>query len=170
MQENNSEKTFIIILLCAILAFAAPTVAAQEKAEWDEFPYALGAGLEMNMNTKEGWAQGYTAGLDRHLGKHLLVGLRGGMNDNLEGITGSEANLFLRLYLYKLGLGGAFTQIGYGISSFQEDELRKKSFLMEYTAGFRFFFFGGFYAEAYARSGYPFKWGLGLMAGHRFNF
>jgi hypothetical protein len=159
------------VFFFAAMTLAVPCAIAGEEEEWERFPYALGAGLEMNMNTKNGWARGMFAGLDRHsFDKHLVLGLRGGMNDNLDGITDSEASLFLRLYLYKLGLGGAFTQIGYGISSFQEDELRRKAFLIDYSAGFRLFFLGGFYAELYVRSGYPFKWGAGIMTGHRFSF
>jgi hypothetical protein len=146
--------------------------SAQEAQEdWERFPYALGAGIEMNMDTKEGWSRGYTVGLDRHIfDRHLLAGFRGGMYNDYESVTANELSLFLRLYLFKLGLGGAFTQIAGGISSLQEDDLRRQVFLVDYTAGFRFFFLGGFYAEAAIRSGYPFRWGFSIMGGHKFSF
>jgi hypothetical protein len=42
--------------------------------------------------------------------------------------------------------------------------------MLEYSAGYRQFFLRGFYAEAAIRTGFPFQWGIGLSAGHWFNF
>jgi hypothetical protein len=92
------------------------------------------------------------------------------MYSDYNSVLVNEFNLFLRTYFFKLGLGGAFTQVGGGLSAVQEDQLRRQVFRIEYAAGFRFFFLGGFYAETYICSGYPFRWGLGVMGGHRFNF
>jgi hypothetical protein len=161
--------------LYAMLLFIVPAcfgaaVFAQEE-EWQRFPYALGAGLETNMNTRRGWAQGYAAVLDRHLfDEHFLLGFRGGMNTDYQGISTTEGLLFFRLYPYKPDLGGAFTQLGWGVSSFQEDENKQQVLLFEFSAGFRFFFLGGFYVEPYMRTGFPFQLGAGVLAGHRFSF
>ena len=123
------------------------------------------------MNTREGWAQGWAVTAARHvLSKYMLVGIRGLMNTDYRGVTEMEAGAFLRAYPFKLGLGGAFAQVGFGISSFSEEDRRRLTLLLDYSVGFRFFFLGGFYTEAYVRSGYPFRFGGGLVVGHRFNF
>ncbi|MDR2608640.1 MAG: hypothetical protein LBC57_09640, partial [Treponema sp.] len=68
-------KKFVITLL--FFASIGPLASALETEEWKQFPYALGAGVEMNMNTREGWGQGFVAAIDRHLfDKRLLVGIR----------------------------------------------------------------------------------------------
>jgi hypothetical protein len=162
-------RKIILLLLIFVAAFTA--YAQEQEQEWERYPYTLGAGIEMNMATREGWGQGYLAVIDRHIfDEHFVAGLRGGMNNDFNGITSLEASLFARLYPFKLGLGGAFVQLGWGISTFQEDELRPLVFLFDASAGFRFFFLGGFYAEASVRSGYPDQWAFGVLGGHRFSF
>jgi hypothetical protein len=159
-----------LYILPLLMVLSAGSVFAQEE-EWRRFPYSLGGGMEMNLNTREGWSQGYMAMIDRHLfDKHLLAGFRGIMNTDYKGVSNTEGALFLRLYPYKLNLGGAFTQIGWGISSFQEDENKPLVMLFDFSAGFRFFFLRGFYAEAYVRTGFPFQLGIGVLGGHRFSF
>ena len=113
---------------------------------------------------------GFSAVFDRHIVNHLVVGLRGAMSNNQTGITNTEGGLFVRAYPIKVGLGGAFVQAGGGVTFFQEEELRKPAMFLDYSAGYRFFFLGGFYAEAHIRTGYPFQWAIGALAGHRFNF
>jgi hypothetical protein len=167
------KPNFLCALLFFMVSLGAVSLSAQQQPEeeWQRFPYALGAGMEMNMNTRGGWSQGYMAAIDRHLfDKHLLVGLRGIMNTDYQGISNMEGVLFLRLYPYKLNLGGAFTQLGWGVSSFQEDDNKPLVMLFDFAAGFRFFFLKGFYAEACVRTGFPFQWGLGVLGGHRFSF
>ncbi|MDR2471632.1 MAG: hypothetical protein LBD09_05935 [Treponema sp.] len=130
--------------------------------------------MDANMNTKEGWAQGFSAVVDRHITTHTVLGIRGIMNTDYRFITSNEGALFGRIYPYKAGNGGAFAQLGLGISSFQEEELRRIVPLVEVAAGYRFFFsrgfFRGFYLEGYLRSGFPYQWGVGLLVGHWFNF
>jgi hypothetical protein len=158
-----------VMLLCMAPAWLGTAVFAEE--EWQRFPYTLGGGVETNMNTRGGWGQGYLAVMDRYLfNEHLLAGIRAGMNMDYQGITNMEGALFLRLYPYKLNLGGAFTQLGWGVSSFQEDENKPMVMMFDFAAGFRFFFLKGFYTEAYVRTGFPFLWGIGILGGHRFSF
>jgi hypothetical protein len=159
-----------MVLVLAALIGLGFSVFAQEQ-EWQRYPYSLGAGLEMNMATREGWAQGYSVILDRHFfDEHFVMGLRGTMNSDYDSISNLEGSLFARLYPYKLGLGGAFVQLGWGASSFQEDELQPLVVLLDGAAGFRFYFLQGFYTEAYVRAGYPTQWAFGLLGGHRFSF
>jgi hypothetical protein len=159
----------IVLILTVLSGIAA--FAQEEEQDWQRYPYTLGAGLEMNMNTRTGWAQGYSAIMDRHLfDRHFAAGIRIGMHNDYNGISSLEGSFFTRLYPYKLGLGGAFVQLGWGVISFQEDELRPMTVLFDFTTGFRFFFLKGFYVEADIRTGYPLQWAFGLSGGHRFSF
>jgi hypothetical protein len=159
------------MLLLVLFGFIGLSVFAQEEKEWERYPYTLGGGLEMNMNSRSGWAQGYSVIMDRHLfDEHFTAGVRGTMNSDYKGITNLEGTLFARLFPFKMGLGGAFVQLGWGITSFTEDELRPLTFTFDFSAGFRYFFLKGFYAEAYIRTGYPVQWAGGILGGHRFSF
>jgi hypothetical protein len=164
---------FAAVFLTVFLAnapFARAQEARTESGDWQTFPYTLGGGIETNMNSREGWAVGFGVTIDRHITEYLSAGFRGMMTTSQESVVATEAWLFTRLYVFKMGAGGAFTQLGGGMSFFQEEERRPTSFLLEYSAGYRYFFLRGFYAEAAVRMGFPFQWGIGLSAGHWFNF
>jgi hypothetical protein len=109
--------------------------------------------------------------LDRYAGtEYVLAGIRGAMDTDFKGVTGTEAALYLRLYLFKPDAGGAFTQLGWGFASFREDDNQRQNMLLDFTLGYRLFFFKGFYAEPYFRTGFPLRLGGGIMAGHWFDF
>jgi hypothetical protein len=172
--ESNMGRLYLALIILAMV-IVVPQVRAQEKADWQRHPYALGAGLEINQNTRENIAWGYSVVIDRHLfNRYLLAGLRGSMINDSAAISNFQGLGFFRAYPYKIGLGGAFVQAGFGASSFREDDLTRLIFYREFSAGFRFFiprgFLDGFYIEAYAGTGYPFHFNLGLLAGHRFSF
>ena len=157
-------------LLFFLLAPLSP-IAAEDQL----FPYTLGVGAEANQNTREGLAFSYGAALDRHLaytnGKSmLLVGVKGYMLTDFNSISGTEADVYLRLNAFWLGPGSFFGQLSWGFSGYKEDDIDVKTMLADFTIGYRFFFLGGFYAEPYFRAGFPFRIGFGVMAGHRFAF
>jgi hypothetical protein len=162
------KRIFVLAALTAVLV----SLGAQEtEQDWQRYPYTLGGGVEMNMNTREGWGQGYVLQLDRHLfTPYLAAGVRAGMNTDYKGITNIEGDIYVRAYPFKQGLGGAFAQLGWGVSSFSEDELRPLVMLFDFSAGYRFFFLKGFYAEGSVRTGYPFQWAFAVTGGHRFSF
>jgi hypothetical protein len=157
-----------LILFALMAGMGAPSAAAEE--EWRDFPYALGGGAEMNMNTKEQWAQGFVITVDRYVNQYLALGIRGATTNDYKGITDFDASLWARLYFFRFGHGGAFTQMGGGFSSYQEEDRRNSAFFIDYGAGFRWFFLKGFYVEPYVQAGYPFQWAVGVIAGHWFNF
>jgi hypothetical protein len=159
-----------LLLLPVIFALAIPFAGAQENDE-RVFPYTLGAGIEGNLNTREGFALGYGIALDRHVGsEYILAGLRGAMGNDFNGVTETEASLYLRLYLFKPDAGGVFTQLGWGFTSFREDETHRQDMLLDFTLGYRLYFLNGFYVEPYFRTGFPLRAGMGVMAGHWFDF
>jgi hypothetical protein len=158
------------ILLSLIFVLVSPSAGAEEK-DGRVFPYTLGAGIESNLNTREGFAMGYGAALDRYLGsEYVLAGIRGVMGTDFNGVSETEASLYLRLYLFKPNAGGVFTQLGWGLSSFREDETQRQNMLLDFSVGYRLFFWGGFYVEPYVRTGFPLRFGAGIMAGHWFAF
>jgi hypothetical protein len=174
MTKNTMTKKLFGALLVFFFAASPFLLHAQEDQSWITFPYNLGGGVDANMNTKEGWAQGWCAVVDRHLTRHSTLGIRGIMNTDYRYITNNEGVLFARIYPFKAGNGGAFTQLSLGVSSFQEEELRRIVPVIEIAGGYRFFFtrgfFRGFYLEGYIRSGFPYRWGGGILLGHWFNF
>jgi hypothetical protein len=157
-------------LLPLIFIFAASFISAQENEE-RVYPYSLGAGVETNLNTREGFALGYGAAVDRYVGsEYVLAGIRGAMSTDFNGVAETEAGLYLRLYLVKPNAGGLFTQLGWGFASFREDENQHQNMLLDFTLGYRLYFLKGFYVEPYFRTGFPFRAAAGLMAGHWFDF
>ena len=166
-------KTALFFLLFFLLSVLP--LAARDADSDRTFPYSLGVGIESNLNTREGAAMGYGAVLDRYFiysGDRgiLRAGLKFAMQTDFAGITGTEASLFARLNLVRLGPGDIFTQIGFGFGSYREDEITANTMLSEFTVGYRFYFLGGFYVEPYLRTGFPFLLGGGVMAGHWFSF
>jgi hypothetical protein len=146
-----------------------PSPGAQETQRI--YPYTLGAGAEVNQNTRESTALGYGVALDRTLGsERFLAGLRGFMDNDYSGISAVEGEFYLRLNLIKLGPGWAFSQLGWGFVSFREEENQVQNMLLDFTMGYRLFFLGGFYVEPYIRTGFPVRLGAGIMAGHWFDF
>jgi hypothetical protein len=164
-------------LSCALFFVLALSPAlAREKTNAQFYPYALGAGMEMNQNTRSGFAMNYGMVIDRYVaynkkgGGMILAGLKGYMITDLNSIAGTEADVYVRLNLFHLGPGAVFTQLGWGYAIYNEEEINAHVLLADFTVGYRIFFAGGFYAEPYFRTGFPLKMGFGIIAGHRFAF
>jgi hypothetical protein len=155
---------FFVLILCAA------GIGAQEKNR-DSFPYTLGAGIEFGLNTRENFAIGYTAALDRVIyNSPVSAGLRGTMYNDLNSVTATEAELTLRLNLFKLWRGEFFTQLGWGWAFYREDDNTVNTFILDVVLGYRFYFFGGFYVEPFIRGGYPYQINVGILGGHWFSF
>jgi hypothetical protein len=109
--------------------------------------------------------------MDRRLfDRRFALGIRGSMDRDYHTISNFGAAACIRLYPFKLGPGGVFAQFSFGLGSWQEDDRRETTFVTDWAAGFQYFFLGGFYAEAYVRSGFPSQWAFGILAGHLFTF
>jgi hypothetical protein len=159
------------LFFTALIFLATLSAGAQDGPGWHSYPWALGGGTEINQGSKTGWAQGYVLTVDRILfDRRFAIGLRGSMDSDYRTISSFAGALSLRLYPFTLGPGGAFAQFGFGLGSWQEDGHSTLTAILDLTAGFRYFFSGGFYAEAYIRSGFPSQWALGILAGHSFTF
>jgi hypothetical protein len=157
--------------LFLFLFLAAASAGAQETPAWHSYPWTLGGGTELNQGSKFGLAQGFSLAVDRvFFNRRFAVGLRASMDNDYRTVSNFSGALSLRLYPFTLGPGGAFAQFSFGLGSWQEDGRSALTPVMDFSAGFRYFFRGGFYAEAYLGSGFPAQWAAGLLAGHSFTF
>jgi hypothetical protein len=163
---NLKPYFFITAFLSTVLA-----VSAQDVPLWHTHPWSIGGGSEVNQGSKSGWAQGFAVTLDRRLfDRRFAVGLKASMDRDYHTISNFSGSLSLRLYPITIGPGGPFAQFGFGAGSWQEDDRTKLTPVLDWSVGFRYLFLGGFYAEAYVRSGFPSQWAFGLLAGHSFTF
>jgi hypothetical protein len=158
--------------LSAVLFFSAVlALHAEGPPAWHSYPWAIGGGAEINQSSKTGWAQGFSITMDRVFwNRRFALGLRAGMDNDYRTVSNFSGALSLRIYPFTLGPGGAFAQFSFGAGSWQEDDRSAITPVMDLSAGFRFFFLKGFYAEAAVRHGFPFQWGFALLGGHSLNF
>jgi uncharacterized membrane protein YciS (DUF1049 family) len=167
-RRNKKMKCKALVVLSII--FCAAVIGAQEKTRID-FPYTLGAGAEYGLNTRENFALGYTAAIDRVItGAPVALGVRGTMYNDQQSVTLTEAEATVRLNLISIGPGDIFTQLGLGWSFYREDDREANTYTLDVMAGYKFFFLDGFYVEPFVRVGYPYQVNMGLLAGHWFSF
>ena len=153
----------------------ATDVQDRNIRNWKKFPYALGAGAEFGLNSRDKFSLGYSAIIDRFLyNPHTALVLRGTMYDDFDTITITEAEIALRLYILEKWSGVFYTQLGFGAAFYREEERQVNTYIMNFVAGYRFYFqngiLNGFYIEPAVRVGYPFEWGICIFAGHWFSF
>ena len=166
---------FIFLIVMFGTVFAQESALDEGIRNWKTFPYSLGGGLESGLNTRENFAMGFSAVIDRYLfGPHAAMGIKATMYSDFNTVTSSEAQLNFRLYIHELWWGLFFTQFGFGAAFYTEETRNINTYLMDFALGYRIYiqkgFFRGFYVEPLMRFGYPFEWGFGLYAGHWFNF
>jgi hypothetical protein len=150
------------VLLCTIAALAlGMNLYAQEPI------MAVGFGLEWNMNSRQNFAGGAVLGFDYSFMQSFAAGLTITASSNFGGITVIEPVAMFRWYFLGSGHNGFFAQAELGAYLILEDGLTIM-FDGGLRAGFRLPLGQRFYVEPYGRLGYPFAYGLGVMAGMRF--
>jgi len=165
-----------LLILLLFMIFNVMNVSAQEdggvtlssKAANDAY-YLIGLGLgaEWNMNSREMFAGGALLNFDFNLPMApIAVGVTGTVSSNFgEGLVVESSALF-RWYFLGKKWSGFFAQADIGaVFIFEEDET-KPMFMGGLKAGYRFPL-GMFYVEPYGRVGYPFMFGIGVLAGIR---
>jgi hypothetical protein len=178
---------FLLILIClpafaqeepesAELAPVAEPIVIEMPFQWYDYPWNLGISAEAALNSRERVTPGFGVTLDRYLfTQHLALGLRGAMFNDAKSVTATEVQVTLRFYLPEMkALKSAFffTQLGFGAAFYSEEERSINSYLLDATAGFRFY--GNkalyrFYLEPYIRAGFPLLFSAGISAGRRFD-
>jgi len=127
-----------------------------------------GLGVECNANTREGTAFGGSLSGGVDLDNQFSLGLRTTFSSNMDTITTLEPAAFFRYYL-PLKLNGLFAQAEFGMSFFFEDGNSYPALLGGLAFGWRYNLNKDLYIEPSVRTGYPFLWGVGFLAGLSFD-
>ena len=165
---------------CLFLAFFF-TVSATAHAQNDR-RVAIGLGPEINMNSGSGFGVGAVVVLDINFGNYWAVGLSAKASHDNSSAWVTEGMALVRCYIPGRNPwqgeyhSGFFVQADAGVHNITEDNvfMYEGENLLRFLGGLRMgyrFLLGAsrhFYLEPYARGGYPFLWGAGLMAGIRF--
>ena len=151
--------------LLAVVLFLASgfCILAQEKTN-DSL--AIGLGLEWNMDSRHNFAGGAAFGVNYNLPGHFAVGLSFTGSNNFTGIIVLEPIVQLRCYLEEKT--GYFIQFEAGTFIILEDGEVTPMPEFGLRLGYRQPLGHVLFIEPYGRIGYPFAFGLGLMAGIRF--
>ena len=127
---------------------------------------ALSAGPEWNMNLHKNFAGGFILGFDYNLPSvPLAIGLSAAGSYSFTDSTVFEAASFLRWYFPQNNYSGLFTQADLGLYIVMEDNNILSKILGSLRGGYRFHMGSSLFFEPYGRFGYPFIFGIGLMAG-----
>jgi hypothetical protein len=125
-------------------------------------------GIEGNANTREGGALGGILLLGVDLNQSFSLGLKTAFSSNMDTITTLEPAALFRYYL-PFKFNGLFAQAEIGTAIFFEDGKSYPAFLGGLTFGWRYKVWNDWYIEPSVRTGYPFIWGVGLLAGLSFD-
>jgi len=150
-----------LLVFFFILMFSAGSLSALSGV-------FAGLGVEGNANTREGAAIGGNLSLGVNLDSQFSLGLKTAFSSNIDTITTLEQAAFFRYYV-PVKLNGLFAQVELGASIFFEDGNSYPAFLGGVAFGWRCNVFQDWYIEPAVRFGYPFIWGLGLLAGLSFD-
>lgn len=127
-----------------------------------------GFGLDCNANTREGVALGGNLSGGVELDNQFSLGLKMALSSNMDTVTTLEPAVFFRYYL-PLKLSGLFAQAELGTAIYMEDNKSYPAFLAGLAFGWRYNVGKNWYIEPSIRGGYPFAWGVGFLAGMRFD-
>ena len=151
--------TFVLVI---ILMLVMAVFAQNEKK------MAFGLGPEWNMDSRENFAAGMALNIDYNLPGSFAAGLIFTASNNFDGITVIEPAALFRWYFSGRGHAGFFVQAELGAFIVFEDEYTIPVFQGGLRGGLRMPLGSSFYVEPYGRIGYPFAFGLGVLAGVRF--
>ena len=157
-------KKAVLLTALALVLGLCPGFAQEPKM-------ALGLGPEFNMDSRENFAGGAVLAFTFNLpvaAVPLAVGLTVTGSYNFDGIFVGEPAALFRWYFLGGGHTGLFVQADLGAFLILEDGDLTPLFNGGLRAGYRVPLGEMFYLEPYARGGYPFVFGVGLMAGLRF--
>ena len=126
---------------------------------------SAGLGLEWNMDSRHNFAGGTLLAFDYRLPHFTSVGLFLTGSTNFNNTYVIEPVLVFRAYYREYEFSGPFFQNELGISFITEDGRQTRLPLVGFGTGYRFHAGSSFYLEPYIRIGYPFAFGIGVIAG-----
>ena len=155
------KKLFIIVLLF----FLPFCIFAREKRE---SPFSVSIGPEWNMASRHNFAGGASLGFSYNLPDNFTLGLGFEGSSNFRGTHVIEPGFSLRYYLQNREYLGLFIQADLGAFFMFEDEGNTTLIEFGYRGGYRLPLGNTFFLEPFGRLGFPFAFGIGLLAGIRF--
>jgi len=133
--------------------------------------FAVGAGVELNLNARDTVAMGFPFSFDYNLPVNVApfaIGANVIVSSGFADATALEIAASFRWYFLGNGHTGFFTQADLGAYLVFEDKETHPFFLGGLRTGYRLPLGSMFYVDPYLRLGYPFVFGLGALAGIRF--
>ena len=156
------KRSLFVCLLLFLTGFAFADEAQSDSK------MAIGAGLEFNMNSRDNFAAGAVLAFDYNLFSSFAVGLNVSASNNFDGIFVIEPAALFRWYFLGGNGTGWFVQADAGAYLVFEDEDITPLFMGGIRAGLRLPVSDMFFIEPFGRVGYPFMFGIGILAGIRF--
>ena len=164
MRQTDNRKVLIFIILflvCSTFLFADEAANKTSKA-------AVSIGPEWNMNSRENFAAGGVLAFDLNLGSSFAVGINATISTNFDEIIVIEPAANFRWYFLGSDHAGWFVQADAGAYLVMEDDDLTPLFLGGLRAGLRLPLGNTLFIEPFGRVGYPFAFGVGVLAGVRF--
>ena len=155
----------LLILLVLLFLIGSVTFAQ------DDTKFAVGLGPEWNMNARDNFAAGLALGFDYNLpiaAAPFAVGvIASGSSNFSDGAVIESAGIF-RWYFLGKNHSGLFVQAEAGALFIFENDESKPMFMGGLRGGFRLPLGKLFFIEPYGRVGYPYMFGVVVLAGIRF--
>jgi hypothetical protein len=161
-------KSLKLRALITLFALSGAGVLSAQEISAIPFKVSIGLGAEVNKNTVKDVAFAGVLTYDFAFTPRFSGGSRVAFSHNFDDLGTLEAELALRFYFFSRNSSGPFAQANGGVSFIVRnddtyDDMDTK-LLCGGTVGWRLHL-DSFYIEPYARTGYPFVWGGGLIAG-----
>jgi len=150
------------ILLAILIQGIYICAFAQEKK------MSIGAGAEWNMASRHNFAGGAVLNFIYNLPGSSSLGLSFTASMNFNNIYVLEPAFLVRQYFLQDIHSGFFIQFDAGAFIAFEEKGITPTVKSGLACGYRFPLGSSIYVEPYGRAGYPFAFGLGVMAGINF--
>ena len=161
------KKMIFLVFFLAVKLLLVNSAFAQETGERTEEagPLSFGIGLEWNMSSRHNFSGGLPVNLIYNLYRDFALGLNATGSSNFFSMKVIELSILARSYLQKNDHTGPFIQGELGTFIIYEDEGETYMALAGARLGYRHPIARFLYIEPYGRLGYPFAFGVGIMAG-----
>jgi len=139
------------------------TVFAQDDSRMD-----IGFGAEYNMNSRRNFAVGALLSFNYNIDSSFSAGFNITNSYNFNHFFVIELHGTFRWYILTNDHTGWFAQTDIGAFFIIEDPDAAPKFKAGVRGGYRIALQNNYFIEPYGRLGYPFAFGIGILAGVRF--
>jgi hypothetical protein len=150
-----------VILICTLVPALGFCIFAQENST------VYGYGMEINLYAPEYVAGGAAFTIEHNFAQSFAMGLSFTASGNGQGHNVVEPALLFRWYFLGRGHTGFFAQADLGASVLSGGGEMRSLLLAGLRGGYRLPLGQLWYVEPYARAGFPFALGIGIMGGLR---